>query len=46
MNVDITFLSNLILGNDVQVSETLVQKGGDIVSLLQNLGINVIIYKR
>jgi hypothetical protein len=46
MDIDVSFLSDLILRDDVQVGETLVQESGDIVGFLQNLRIDVIIDER
>jgi hypothetical protein len=46
MDIDVSFLSDLILRDDVQVGETLVQESGDIVGFLQNLRIDIIIDER
>jgi hypothetical protein len=46
MNVYISFLSNLVLGNDIQVCETLVQESSHIVGLLQYLRVYIIIDER
>lgn len=46
MDIDVSFLCDLILRDDVQVGETLVQESGDIVGLLQNLRIDIIIDER
>lgn len=45
MDVDLTLLGNLVLGDDVQVSERLMQECRDIISLLEDLGIDVVIDK-
>ena len=42
---DLTFLTNLIFSDRVQISETFVQEGGDILDLLQDLGIVGLINK-
>jgi hypothetical protein len=46
MNIDVTFLSNLILGNDIKVCKTLVQEGCYIICFLKDFRINVVINKR
>jgi hypothetical protein len=46
MDIDVSFLSDLILRDDVQVGKTLVQESGDIVGFLQNLRIDIIIDER
>jgi hypothetical protein len=46
MDIDVSFLCDLILRDDVQVGETLVQESGDIVGFLQNLRIDIIIDER
>jgi hypothetical protein len=46
MDIDVSFLCDLILRDDVQVGKTLVQESGDIVGFLQNLRIDIIIDER
>ncbi len=45
MDVYVSFLSNLILRNDIQICETFVQESGYVVGLLQYFRINICIDK-
>jgi len=46
MNVYVSLLCNLVLCDNIKVSKTFMQEGGDIVSFLKDLRINIVIYER
>ena len=43
MDIDLGLLSYLVLGDDVQIGKALVQKGGDIVGLLQDFRVDIVV---
>ena len=45
MDVDFTFLCNLIFSNDIKIRERLVQERGHVIRFLQNFRVDVIIYE-
>ena len=45
MDVDLSLLSDLVLGDHVQISKALVQECRNIIRFLENLRVNIVVYE-
>ena len=43
MDVNLGLLSNLVFGNDIEISERFMKEGGHIAGFLKNLGVGIIV---